>query len=208
MNTEKQIVITVGRQLGSGGSYIAEEVAKRLGIFYADRSIIRGAAEKLTVQDHTVAEREESIPGFWSSFINTQCVYPELYVPPVVLAPTDFDLYTAESDVITRIAAERSAVILGRLAFHVLRNHPRRVSIYCHASLDYRIARYAQVYNTTEAEAKKQVVKCDKQRKQYCRMFANVDPFDARNYDLAIDTERAGSLDHVVEFILQYLQFR
>ena len=208
MKRTDKFAITVSRQLGSGGSYIGQQLAKRLGVFYADRAIIRGAAEKLSVKDHTVAEREESVPGFWSSFVNATCVYPDLYVPPVMLAPTDYELFMAESEVIRRLAAERAAVVIGRLAFQVLRDHPARVSVYFHAPIDFRVERYAKLYNTTPEDAHKAVVKCDKQRKHYCRTFAGVDPSDARNYDLSIDTARIGSLEKAVELVLNYIQLR
>ena len=85
---------------------------------------------------------------------------------------------------------------------------PARVSVYFHAPIDFRVERYAKLYNTTPEEAHKAIVKCDKQRKHYCRTFAGVDPSDARNYDLSIDTARIGSLEKAVELVLSYIQMR
>ncbi len=208
MKRTDPFVITVSRQFACGGSYIGQQLAKRLGVFYADRAIIRGAADKLSVKDKTVAEREEAVPGFWSSFVNATCIYPDIYVPPVMLGPTDYELFMAESEVIRRLAAERAAVIIGRLAFHVLRDHPARISVYLYANADFRAERYAKNYNVALEEAHKAVAKYDRQRKHYCKTFAGVDPADARNYDLAIDTARIGSLDKAVDLILSYLQLR
>ncbi|MGI5867901.1 MAG: AAA family ATPase [Kiritimatiellia bacterium] len=206
MKETDKLVITISRQIGSGGAYIGRLLAKRLDMFYADRAIIRGAAEKLSVNDKAVAEREESVPGFWSSFVNATCLYPDLYVPPVMLAPSDYELFMAESEVIRRLAAERSVVIIGRLGFDVLKDHPARISVFLHASLDFRIERYARLYEVSAKEAKKAVVKNDRQRKRYCRMFASVDPCNATNYDLSIDTERIGSLEKAAELILKYIE--
>jgi cytidylate kinase len=208
MKQNEKFVITISRELGCGGAYVGQQLAKKLGVFYADREIITRTAEQLSVKAATVEKHEETIPSFWNTFINSPCVYPDLYVPPVMLAPTEYDLFVAESDVIKRIAAERSVVIIGRCAFHVLGDHPQRVSVYLHAAPEFRIARYAKLYNVSLAEAEKTVAKCDKERAHYCKNFTGRVASDARNYDLSIDTARLDTLDKAVEFVLDYMRLR
>jgi len=208
MNKNEKFVVTISRQLGSGGAYVGQQLAKRLGVFYADREIISKAAEHLSVKESTVEEREETIPSFWRSFLNSATVYPELYVQPIMLVPTEYDFFLAESEVIKRTADERSAGIMGRCGFHILRKNPNRVSIFLHASREFRVKRYAELYQATQEDAEKTLTRCDKERAHYCRNFTGCDHADAQNYDLSIDTSRLETLDKAVDVIMAYLQAR
>jgi len=208
MEKKAKILITVSRQLGSGGSYVGQEVAKKCGVFYADRTIIQEAAKKLSVKEETVAEREESVPSLWRAFLSSACIYPDLYVPPVMLLPTDHDFFLAESDVIKRVADERSAVIIGRCGFHILRDYPDRISVFIHADRAFRVERYRTIYKTTEEDAAKIVARCDKERANYFRNYTGCDMTDAQNYDLAIDTSQLKHLDDAVALILRYVELQ
>ena len=131
-----------------------------------------------------------------------------MVIPPAVLIPTDQSLFVAESAVIQRIAQEHSAVIIGRCGFHILRDHPNRISVFLHADRAYRVTRYAERYHATGLEADKAVAKLDKQRAEYCRLFTGCDSADARNYDLSIDTSRLENLDQAVALIVGYVGLR
>ena len=208
MNRNEKFVITISRQLGSGGAYVGQQLAKKLAVFYADREVINKVAEKLSVKEESVEMRDEVIPSFWNSFINSPFVYPDLYVAPGMIEPTEYDLFVAESEVIKRIAAEKSAVIIGRCAFHILRDHPQRISVFLHADLEFRIERYAKLFSVSPAEAKKTIAKSDKARAKYAKSFTGSVPSDARNYDLSIDTSRLDNLDKADELVLAYMQMR
>ena len=208
MKKDEKFVITISRQIACGGAYIGQQLAKRLNVFYADRAIITQAAEHLSVKEKTIEEREETMPSFWRSFLSSAAVYPDLYVTPIMLVPTEYDFFLAESEVIKRIAAERSAVIIGRCGFHILRDHPNRVSVFLHAASEFRLARYSTLYKATEQDAEKTLAKGDKSRAQYFRNFTGCVHEDARNYDLAIDTSRLDNLDQAVDVILAYLETR
>ena len=208
MRTNDKIIITISRLIGSGGSYIGQQLAQKLGLFYADREIIRKAAEQLSVKEGEVEKFEESRSTFWNTFLNSPCILPEMYIPPAILIPTDQSLFVAESAVIQRIAKEHSAVIIGRCGFHILRDNPNRISVFLHADRAYRVARYAERYHATGPEADKAVTKFDKQRAEYCRLFTGCDSTDARNYDLSIDTSRLDNLDQAVDLITSYVGLR
>ena len=72
MEESTPFVVTISRQLGSGGSYIGQSIAKQLGIFYADREIIRQTAQKLSMNEHNVELRDESLLSFWNSFFHIE----------------------------------------------------------------------------------------------------------------------------------------
>ena len=141
MKKTSPFVITISRQLGSGGAYIGQQLAKNLNIFYADREIIGQAAKQLSVLNEDLESRDEKILSFWQSFIRSFAIAPDVYVPPQIIAPTDRGLFKTESEIIARIAKERSAVIIGRCGSYILREHPNHVSIFLHGDITFRKGR-------------------------------------------------------------------
>jgi CMP/dCMP kinase len=201
-----QIVITISRQLGSGGAYIGQQLAKKLNILYLDREIIRLAAEKLSVLEDELEPRDERILSFWQS-VSQFSGYggSDLYIPPRIFVPTDRELFEAEAEVIKHIAKDRSAVIIGRCGSHVLRACPNHTSIFLHADIDFRMRRIEELYNVSQEEASKMIAKSDSERTRYHRRLTRKEWTDARQYDLSIDTSKIG-VDNSVQLILQYLE--
>lgn len=201
-----QIVITISRQLGSGGAYIGQQLAKKLDIFYLDREIIRQAAKKLSVLEDELKPRDEKTLPFWQSIFQlTGYSGPYVYTPPPIFVPTDRELFKAEAEVIKQIANDRSAVIIGRCGSHVLRAYPNHTSIFLHANADFRKRRIEKLYNVTQEEASKMIAKSDSERSRYHHMLTGKEWTDARQYNLSIDTSKIG-IDDGVQLILQYLE--
>lgn len=207
MEKSKQFVITISRQLGSGGAYVGQQLAKKLDIFYADREIISKAAKQLSVLEEDLESCDEKRPTFWQSFMQTRAFVPDVYDPQKMLAPTDRELFEAEADIIEHIAQERSAVIIGRCGFNILRDYPNHISIFLHADINFRNDRVQMMYDVPKEVAAKMIVKSDKERALYCRTFSGKEWADARIYDLSIDTSKVG-LDKTVEIIQSYLKMR
>ena len=207
MENASPLVITISRQLGSGGGYIGQQLAKRLDIFYADREIISLAAQHFSMLEKDLASRDEKKLSFWQSFIRTHAAAPDAYVKPQTLPPSDHELFKAESEIILRIARERPAVIIGRCGAHVLQSHPNCVSIFLHADRAFRIDRVMKLYNATEEAAGKIIDRSDKERALYHRAVTGHKWADAGRYHLSIATDKIG-VDRCVEFILSYLTLR
>jgi cytidylate kinase len=201
-----QIVITISRQLGSGGAYIGQQLAKKLNILYLDREIIRLAAEKLSVLEDELEPRDERILSFWQSvFQFSGYGGPDVYIPPRIFVPTDRELFEAEAEVIKHIAKDRSAVIIGRCGSHVLRACPNHTSIFLHADIDFRKKRIEELYNVSQEEASKMIAKSDSERTRYHHKLTGKEWTDARQYDFSIDTSKIG-VDYGLQLILQYLE--
>lgn len=207
MKNSTPFVITISRELGSGGAYIGRQIAKKLNVFYADREIIGQAARDLSVLREDVESRDEKILSFWQSLIQSFAAAPDVYVPPQIAPPTDYELFKAESEIINRIARERSAVIIGRCGYYVLRGHTNHISIFLHGSVDFRKNRVREVYNVAEAAAAEMINKNDAERTAYNHKFTGKAWADATQYDLAIDTGKTG-IEKTVELILHYLELR
>jgi cytidylate kinase len=196
--------ITISRQLGCGGAYVGQQLAKNLGVFYADREIIGQAAKQFSILKEDLESRDEKILSFWQSFIRSYAIAPDTYVPPQIIAPSDRELFKAETEIIERIAKERSAVIIGRCGSYILREHPNHVSIFLHGDITFRNGRIQKLYNISEEVAGKMIAQNDKERANYNHTFTGKEWTDARQYDISIDISKIG-IDKTVEVILKYL---
>jgi len=208
MDQNKPLVITISRQLGSGGAYIGHQLAKRLSMYYADHEIITKTAQELRMLEKDLEQQEEKFESFWKTFLRYNVSAPEVYIPSSYnFFPTTQQLFETESDVIKHIADESSSVIIGRCGFHILRDHPNKVSVLIYCDLEKRVQRIKDIRHMTEEEARKTVLQNDKERELYINNFSKKKWMDARNFDLCIDTGKI-SFDVCVELIIAYLQAR
>ena len=207
MTSSKSFAITISRPLGAGGSFVGQQLASRLNIFFADRDIVRYAANRLSTFEENLESREERLLSFWHSLLKTLPQKDVLTVPAVAsaLEYTDQELFDTEAEIIKKIAHEHSAVILGRCGHYILRDEPNHISVFLHANQEFRINRIQKLYNLQHDEATKMVEKSDKERAAYCKTFTHKEWMNATNYDLSIDTSKF-SLEQTVELILQYIR--
>lgn len=190
MSEQMPFVITISRQLGSGGSYLGQRVAARLGIHYADREIVRQAAVMLHVSEEVVEPMDEKMTPIWQSLLRTfDHGRPELsYVPPANLPPLDDEFHLAESSVITQIAESCSAVIVGRGGYHLLRDNSRHLAVFLYADADFRIKRIQEIYDVSAEKVAKLMETSDQDRRHYLHNVIGTDWTDARQYHLSINT--------------------
>lgn len=205
MDSDKKFIITISRQLGSGGAYVGKQLAQKLDIYYADREILSEAARKFSLGEEDLIHHEEKLRSLWKSFLQFNALSTEVDLPPRFLGPTSRELYQTEAEIIEQIAQERSAVIIGRCGFHILRNYPNCIKIFLHADAAFRNSRIQELYEVSEDAAAKMIVKNDKERGNYISTFTGKQWTDARQYDLSIDTGKIG-VDHTVDLILNYLE--
>ncbi|HOT44196.1 MAG TPA: cytidylate kinase-like family protein [Spirochaetota bacterium] len=205
MKQKKQLVVTISRQLGSGGAYIGTQIAKKMDMMYADREIISEAAKKFSVGEADIVSCDERILSFWQSLLKASPFTQDLYVPPRMKAPGDHELFEAEAEIIRCFARKHSAVIIGRCGFHVLRKMKNHVSLFFYAGTEFRINRIQEIYDVSPEAAATMIARSDRERSAYCKSITGKDWADARNYHLSIDTARAG-IEKTVELTADYLE--
>ncbi|SPF42175.1 Cytidylate kinase-like family [Syntrophobacter sp. SbD1] len=184
------IVITVGRELGSGGSYVAQRVAKRLGYAYIDRQILQQAAAELGLEEIEVEDRDERLQTFWERLISVFSLggVDSVYIPPPRWV-TDEELIETERRFICELAGRGPCVVLGHAAFHLLRGRARLLNVYIHAPVSFRIQRVKSIYGAkSDREAAGMIDRSDHERNRYIRFFTELERSDFRNYHLTIDT--------------------
>ena len=189
------IVLTISRQFASGGSYIGQAVARRLGLRYADRDVLARAAEESGLNEEDLAAGEERAASLWNGFFGQYALgAPEApFVVPLPPRVTERDVFRIESRIIREIAARSDAVIVGRAGFHVLAGHPGLISIRIHAREEWRIERAMESYGiSSAAEARDLIRSSDQQRARFVRSFTGRDWNDACTHHLCLDTGAVG----------------
>jgi len=206
MKPTSPLVITISRQMGSGGAYIGKKLAKKLKMHYADREIIRKAAEQFAVSEEEVESMDEK-PQTWWDYIQLSSRYAnDIYVPPIQkFAPTDLELYKVESEIIKKIAKECSAVIIGRCGFSILKGHPNLVNVLLYGDVDFRVRRVMDLYSVSVKSAEKMIAESDKKRATYIKKFSKAEWTDATQFNLCIDTSKTG-IDKALDIILEFVK--
>lgn len=193
MREKQTYVVTISRQLGSGGAYLGQRIAEVLGIKYVDRDILLKAAEEM--------EDKES---FWVNFAaNCSCNWP--YVPPSYTMIAEDRLHDKFRAMMQKAANDNDIVIVGRCAGFILSKHPRIINIFIYADKDWRIKRVQELYELTDKEARKAVNQNDSERANYHYLHTGEKWRDATQYDLCIDTSKVG-LDKAEEIIINYIK--
>ena len=184
------IVLAISRQIGSGGAYIAQTVARRLGLRYVDREILHRAAEMLGADEDAVEKLEERRVGFWSRlFPGVQVGAPDApFVPPPLPDVREGQVIEVESRIIRDIAATEDAVIVGRGAPHILPHRPGIVRVFVHAPAAWRIAEAQRAYGLGADAARDLVRESDTRRAKFVQSLIGRSWTDACLYDFTVDS--------------------
>ena len=213
MNKNEKFVITINRELGSGGRTVGEKLAEKLGVPFYDKVIIEGLMEKYNLSAEEIERLKGRSHSWWADFKRVVSIghgvahsYSSFKVPleqtPDLL--TTDEMFKVEKEILKGIADDESCVIAGRSGFFVLKDHPNRLSILIQASKAHRIERVMRKQGLSREEAEKTIRKVDKMRENYVSRYTKTSRYDTRNYDLVISMD-GKTEDEVVELIYRYL---
>jgi cytidylate kinase len=205
-----RITVTVGRQLGSGGSEVGRRIADVLGIRCIDREIVSRTAQQMEMDEDDLAAREERGANFWERLLRGLSVGPPEvpYLPPPIPTISDRELFDAESHVMKDIAAKEDCVIVGRGASFVLPSHPGMVSLFLCAPMDFRIQRVMHFYGAkTPAEARAMIDRSDEVRTMFITQMTGKSWINACNYHLSIDTS-SFPMPEVADYVAGFVRKR
>lgn len=201
-----KFVITIGRQLGAGGRAVGELLARRLGVRMYDRQLLTLAAEESGLCPEFFEQADEKHShGLLSTLVGY------LRAPFAGATDTLHDvlsddaLFQIQSDVIRHIAERESAIFLGRCADYILRDHPRRLSLFLTAERADRIARLQRVDGNDEAQAEARMSSIDNRRGSYYTYYSGRRWGEAANYDLCINSSDLGE-EQTAEFVLAFAE--
>lgn len=206
---KNKYVINIGRQLGSGGREVGEKLAARLGISFYDKELLTLASEESGLCPECFEKADErASKGFVAGLFGMRIPFISEGAIPVGNYLDNDSLFKVQSDVIRRLAEERSCLFVGRCADYILRDHPRCINIFISASRQNRIERICQLKNITPAEADTLLEKADRQRAEYYNFYSNKRWGRAESYHLCIDSSLLGidaTVDYIEAFVRQYI---
>ena len=191
-----KLIITVGRETGSGGRLIGESLAQRLNIPCYDKKLIIETARRSGFHEEVIKENEEKKPKFfWGAGLYG-------YENPLPV-----QLFIEQSNVIKEVAQNGSCVIIGRCSDYVLKEEYNVVNIFVHSPEEARARRVAERENLTLDKAKVHILRTDKARAAYYNYFTGQTWGESKNYHLTLDSEKLG-IGGAVDLIMQYLKIR
>lgn len=199
-------VITIGRQLGSGGRIIGEKLAAKLGIPFYDKELIQIASQQsgLGKEYFERADEKKGFSVFGSLFglrgILTDEPFSTYYL-------NDETLFKIQSDVIREIADRGSCLFVGRCADYVLSGKERLLNVFVTANKEDRIERVSTRSNVSREKAREIIEKTDKKRAGYYNYFTNRTWGAADSYHLCINSSLLGT-DDTVDFIKAFAETR
>ena len=178
-------IITISREFGSGGRFIGEEVAKKLGIAYYDKNIINEIAEKSGLSPEYIQENAELSPK--------KGLFAYAFAGRDITGKSVEDLvYEAQRKVILELAEKESCVIIGRNADYILKDRDDVLNVFIHGDTPEKIQRIIRLYNVEEQKAVKMMVDIDKRRMANYNFYTNQKWGKADNYTLCLNSSQLG----------------
>lgn len=198
------LVITIGRQYGSGGREIARELSELLGIKMYDKELIELSAIESGI-DPEVLHMYDEHPTNSLLYSMSMGVNPfSASVSGVHYEPMGDRVFKAQADIIRSIADKESCVFVGRCANSILKERKNVLSVFIHADIEQRITRICEYENITRSKAADIIKKADKRRAGYCSHFTDMKWGVAANYDLCINS--AIGFDNAAQLIKFFSQ--
>lgn len=188
-------VITIGRQYGSGGRFIARKLAEMLNVNFYDNELLTTAATQSGMSKTILDNYDEKKDGFFSG------VVPSTFGADMSLSQK---VFLAQFEAIKMIADRESCVIVGRCADYVLRENKNVVNVFITAPIEDRVKRAVKYYNLDEKKAKETIIKMDKKRASYYNFYSDKKWGRADSYNLTIDSNIG--IDEACEVIKSYVE--
>lgn len=192
------MVITVGRQYGSGGREIGTMLAEKLGIAYYDDMLLKEAAKESGLCEDLFRSFDERPKSFLYSVAMDPYSFSMNHVMPK--GSIEQQVYLATYDTIKKLADKGPCVLIGRCADYALKDRDDVINLFITAPLENRIERVARRNGITRDEAKERIKRMDKSRASYYNYYSSKDWGDAKSYDLCIDSSLLG-IEGTVELL-------
>lgn len=190
----KQIVITLSREYGSGGRYIGRLIADKLGIKLYDKDFVIKVAEETGLSQEYIEQNEQKRSafaplnnGYYSEFNNSD------------------ELFAKESELIKEIADKESCVIIGRCADSILADRNNVIKVFVYSNMEDKIERAIKYYNMNKEKAEKEIERIDKQRGNHYKYYTGKEWKEFENYDICVNSDALG-VEKTAEIICQMVE--
>lgn len=201
----KKFVITIARTCGSGGSYVAEALEKKLDIKLYGQDILQLASEDSGISIDLFARTDEELKSN-PLFRFTKYIYDGKLIPP---SSSDFtsqeNLFNYQAKVLKELAEKESFVVIGRCADFVLKDAENLVRVFITADRKDRISTEAERLTISTKEAESRIDKVDKKRTNHYNYFTGNERDDMTNYDICLNTSKL-DYDKCADVIIEYMK--
>ena len=202
-----KFIITISRQYGSGGLNIAKKVAEKLGVDCYDKDLIRLAAKESGMSEKVFESMDEKPTNslLYSLAMGAYAMDGQYVYWGDATVPLTDKVYQAQTDIIKKLASEKSGVFVGRCADYVLRDFPNVLKVFISDTHENRVNRIVNEYGAEAKKADDLITKNDKKRANYYDFHTNLTWGDSTNYDICIRTGDFG-VDGAAEMIINALE--
>lgn len=201
------LVITIGRQCGSGGRVIGQKLAEELGVKCYDKELLNLAAKNSGLCEELFETHDEKPTNsfLYSLVMDT---YALGYTTSAYLdMPINHKIFLAQFDTIKSLAEQESCVIVGRCADYALAEFPNTTTVFICGNEEDRIARLMELNKLNESKAKDLMIKTDKKRSSYYNYYSSKKWGDAKGYDMCINSSAVG-IDGAVKIIREFAEVK
>lgn len=206
MKRNEKFVITINREVGSGGRTVGRILAEKLGVKYCDKAVIEGLTKKFGLSPERIEEIKAQKKSWWNDINN----YYQTLVNSTSL-PMDAEvrldnatMFETEKRILQELATQSSCVVAGRTGFMVFREWPNHLNVFIQASMEHRIKRIMNRKNVTMEQARDIIAKMDATREAYIKKYEDTTRYDTRNYQLVISMDDLTEND-AAEIIIDYV---
>ena len=206
MNKNEKFVITINREVGTGGRTIGRKLAEKLSVKYCDKAIVDGLTQKFGLNIQRIEEIKAQKKSWWNDINNYYNTLVNSTSQPME-AEVKLDnasMFETEKHILQEIATQTSCVIAGRTGFMIFREWPNHLNIFIQASMEHRVQRVMRRQNVSEKEAREIIAKLDASRETYIKKYEDTSRYDTRNYQLVISMDDL-SEDDAVDVIMAYI---
>ncbi len=199
------LIITIGRECGSGGRQIGKKLAEELGVKCYDKELLDQAAKQSGLCRELFETHDEKPTSsfLYSLVMDTYSVgFPgSAYMD----MPLNHKIFLAQFDTIKELASKESCVIIGRCADYALAEYPNIVTVFITGDDDVKIKTLAERHDISEIKAKEVMVKTDKKRASYYNYYSSKRWGDSKSYDLCINSSKVG-MDGAIKIIKEFAE--
>lgn len=214
MKLNEKYVISINRELGSGGRTVGEKLARRLGVVFYDKALIKALTKHYNLTVEEIERLKGQNTSWWTDLARhiipfydaAKSEYYHITSNDMTDKPlTTEEMFKVETRVLTDIANNESCVVAGRSGFFIFRNIPNHLSVLIQAPMKNRIERVMKKQEKNATDAQKLIEQVDRMRENYIKRYTGTSRYDTRNYDLVINMEDLTE-DEAVDIIMAYIE--
>lgn len=194
---DKQLIISIGREFGSGGHEIAEMLAERFELNLYDKNLLEQIANDKNLNVKNLEKYDEKPRNMWMT--RTVRGYSN---------SAEENLANMQFEYLKKAAADgESFIVVGRCAETILKNNPALISMFILGDWENKVERITRLYDMEKEEAESFIYRQDKKRKNYHNYYCKGKWGDSRNYDISVNSSKLGE-EETTQMLVEYIMKR